>query len=673
MRLTWACWLLPAVFVLALVAPVHGQSFGFPWWRDPQFQKDLSLTADQASRVDGVFQSAVTVLRPKKEELDQQEAELSRLIAANADELIVTRQVDKVEAIRSNLNKMRTLMLLHMRQVLTPDQRVRLNKMHEQWEKDHAKPRGDNTVDVKGERDLMTRNGFNWMLAATLACASLAAPARAQAPAQQVSEARIRELIKQAAEKVANGSADVQQPAPNSGGAPGRRAHAGRCGEVRARSQPRHRRAAAESPDQRPRRPQDPVGLPPVAGVDAQPAVGVDAGQHDPGRQFDAGSSIVAGVTTFNGGIAQSVPWGGGNYVVDAEQQPPDHDQPEHAVQPVLQHAVDRAPTPSRCCADSAPTRPASRLASRSVNRDISDVQLRATITNTLSNVRDAYWDYVYAVQAVDVAQQSLTLAAQLVKDNQTRVEVGTMAPIDVVQAQSQAATAQQNLVAAQGTMRTTELALKRLIVGGAQDPNWNVQLNPVDRPDFRPEPIDLDAAVRRALARTHRPRHREDRHVKANDVTLKYLDEQLKPQADLVGRPTAWHRRRRHPARSRTASAVNAPIISTIPGGYGDALDFAVQQPALDRAGELLVSARHQLAGSVGGARQRAVESGAGAGQADRAAGRHRRDQRRRSTCSTASSACRRPRRPASWRRRRSRPSRASSKSACRPTTTSS
>jgi Spy/CpxP family protein refolding chaperone len=147
MKLTWACRLLPAVLVLALVAPIHGQSFGFPWWRDAQFQKDLSLTTDQASRIDGVYQSAVPNLRAKKEELDQQEAELSRLIAGNADELLVTRQVDRVETIRANLNKMRTLMLLHMRQVLTPDQRVRLNKMHEQWEKDHAKPpRGDNTA-----------------------------------------------------------------------------------------------------------------------------------------------------------------------------------------------------------------------------------------------------------------------------------------------------------------------------------------------------------------------------------------------------------------------------------------------------------------------------------------------------------------------------------------------
>jgi Spy/CpxP family protein refolding chaperone len=143
MKLTWAHRLLPAAFVLALAAQVHGQSFGFPWWRDTQFQKDLNLTTEQSTRIDGVFQSTVNLLRQKKVELDQQEAELSRLIAANADEGVVTRQVDKVEGIRANLNKMRTLMLLRMRQVLSPDQRVQLNKLHEQWEKDHRRPHGD--------------------------------------------------------------------------------------------------------------------------------------------------------------------------------------------------------------------------------------------------------------------------------------------------------------------------------------------------------------------------------------------------------------------------------------------------------------------------------------------------------------------------------------------------
>jgi Spy/CpxP family protein refolding chaperone len=135
--------LLPALMVLALAAPLRGQSFGFAWWKDAQFQKDLSLTSDQSARIDSVFQSAITQLRQKKVELDEQEAELSRLIAANADESVVTRQVDKVEGIRGTLNKGRTLMLLRMRQVLTPEQRVTLNKLHEQWDKDHRRAKGD--------------------------------------------------------------------------------------------------------------------------------------------------------------------------------------------------------------------------------------------------------------------------------------------------------------------------------------------------------------------------------------------------------------------------------------------------------------------------------------------------------------------------------------------------
>jgi len=143
MTLTWARRLLPALVLLALTAPVHGQSFRFPWWKDAQFTKDLSLTADQSARIDRVFQSTIALLRQKKEELDLQEAELSKLIAGNADESVVTRQVDKVEGIRASLNKTRTLMLLRMRQVLSPDQRIILNKLSEQWEQDHRRPHGD--------------------------------------------------------------------------------------------------------------------------------------------------------------------------------------------------------------------------------------------------------------------------------------------------------------------------------------------------------------------------------------------------------------------------------------------------------------------------------------------------------------------------------------------------
>ena len=137
-----ARWRFPAVAALLLVArtaPVRGQSFGFPWWRDAQFQRDLSLTADQSGRIDAVFQKNIPTLREKRAELDAQEEELSRMIAANADEASVIKQVDRVEAIRSHMNKMRTLMLLRMRQILSPEQRVKLNQKYEQWEKDHRR------------------------------------------------------------------------------------------------------------------------------------------------------------------------------------------------------------------------------------------------------------------------------------------------------------------------------------------------------------------------------------------------------------------------------------------------------------------------------------------------------------------------------------------------------
>src|SRR5438105_5723185 len=107
----WRAPSLVIVFLLVLAAEGRAQSFGFPWWRDAQFQRELSLTADQTTRIEALFQSSIGELRSKKSELDQLEDELSRLIAANGDETVVTRQVDKVEAIRSTLNKMRTLLL----------------------------------------------------------------------------------------------------------------------------------------------------------------------------------------------------------------------------------------------------------------------------------------------------------------------------------------------------------------------------------------------------------------------------------------------------------------------------------------------------------------------------------------------------------------------------------
>ena len=111
----------------------------FAWWRSEQYQKSLGLSTDQVNRLEAIFQNALPELRKGRDDLDRYEAELSRQIETGADEALVTRQLDKVEAIRSHVNKTRQLLLLHHRQVLTPEQRVKLA----QAERDRAgKPAG---------------------------------------------------------------------------------------------------------------------------------------------------------------------------------------------------------------------------------------------------------------------------------------------------------------------------------------------------------------------------------------------------------------------------------------------------------------------------------------------------------------------------------------------------
>jgi HAE1 family hydrophobic/amphiphilic exporter-1 len=114
---------------------------------------------------------------------------------------------------------------------------------------------------------------------------------------------------------------------------------------------------------------------------------------------------------------------------------------------------------------------------------------------------------------------------------------------------------------------------LKRLIVSGTQDPNWNATIDPVDRPEFRPETIDVEAAVRRALSqRTDLSIASKD--VQMNDVTLKYLNEQTKPQADLNATYGLSGIGGTQIQRSGTGIGGDGGVIqNVIPGGYGNAL----------------------------------------------------------------------------------------------------
>ena len=283
------------------------------------------------------------------------------------------------------------------------------------------------------------------------------------------------------------------------------------------------------------------------------------------------GATINNSTFLFNGGLAQDVPWGGGNFSATLDNRRSETSNRTATINPQYTPtwaAQYNQPLLRDFKID--PTR--QQILVTRINQNISDIQLRQTTMNTVANVRNAYWDYVFAVQSVEVARQSLLLAEELLRNNQMKVEIGTMAPIDVVQAQSQAALQRQVLVTAQGSRRTAEIALKRLIVNGTSDPLWSSTIEPVDRPDFRPEPIDLSAATQRALStRTDVLQARQT--LTANDVTLRLLNNQKLPQLDLQTRyaTTGIGGNR---LITQGTGVDRGEIIGVDPGGYLDALN---------------------------------------------------------------------------------------------------
>jgi len=417
------------------------------------------------------------------------------------------------------------------------------------------------------EINAMTWSGTQVLgLALTATVLGSAAPAHAQ-----LSEARIQELIQQAAAQVAQGSG--QTPGPST--APDTRRSMSLTLDdavklaldrnldiVVQRLNPEISDIAVSSIRA--------AYLPAVTTTLSTQSTTTPANSTLAGSN-QAGVPVVAGLTTWNGGVVQNVPWLGGSFNVALNNNKTTTTSLNTLYNPTYNTnwaGSYTQPLLRNLRIDSTRR----QLQVTRINRDISDVQLRATITNTVSNVRNAYWDYVYSTQAVDVAQESVTLADQLVKDNQTRVEVGTMAPIDVVQAQSQAATARQNLAVAIQARNTTELALKSLIVSGQQDDNWNAHLDAIDRPEFRPENVDVSAAVRRALSeRTDLAIARKN--TQSNDLTLRYLSDQLKPQADFVG-TYGWvglgGSQYTYPDGT---TGVNRVPNGSIPGGYSNSL----------------------------------------------------------------------------------------------------
>ena len=163
-----------------------------------------------------------------------------------------------------------------------------------------------------------------------------------------------------------------------------------------------------------------------------------------------------------------------------------------------------------------------------------SEQGLRLQLMQTITTVEDAYYDLIYQQENVIVQQKAVQLAEQLVTENKKRVEVGSMAPLDEQQAESQAATTEAALIAARAALAVQEHTLKQLI--SDEYSKWvNIGLKPTGTLTAPRQFFDLQDSWTKGLSQ--RPDLLQAKlDVARQGVVIKYDYNQLFPQLDLVG-----------------------------------------------------------------------------------------------------------------------------------------
>ena len=169
-------------------------------------------------------------------------------------------------------------------------------------------------------------------------------------------------------------------------------------------------------------------------------------------------------------------------------------------------------------------------------DREISDVAFRLQITTTVDQIENMYWDLVYAYENVRVQKEQLAFAQRTLSDTQKQVDIGTLAPIEVVRAQSTVASDQQTLTVALTNLQLQQLLMKNALSRTLVDPVLaDADVIPTSTMELSTqEPvIPTQDLVNDALA--HRPELAEQRiNLTNTEISNKAIRSALLPTVDL-------------------------------------------------------------------------------------------------------------------------------------------
>ena len=208
-------------------------------------------------------------------------------------------------------------------------------------------------------------------------------------------------------------------------------------------------------------------------------------------------------------------------------------------------------------------------------NREIVDIAFRQQIIFTTTQIENLYWNLVSAYEDLTAKQRALALAQQLEANNRRQLQVGTLAQIDVVNAQAQVASAEQDIIISQTNLQLQELLMKNAITKHENDPALvAAAVVPTDRMQLPPvEPVEpIQELIQEALQR--RPELAQARI----DLTNRRISENsarnaMLPALDLVA----------NYGGSGLAGLVNPsapPSTATFPVGFTDAFTSMNEHP---------------------------------------------------------------------------------------------
>src|SRR5208282_4250149 len=226
-------------------------------------------------------------------------------------------------------------------------------------------------------------------------------------------------------------------------------------------------------------------------------------------------------------------------------------------------------------------------------NREISDVAFRLQITTTVDQIENMYWDLVFAYENVRVQKEQLAFAQKTLSDNQKQVEIGTLAPIEVVRAQSTVASNQQTLTVALTNLQLQQLLMKNALSRTLVDPALaDAEVIPTSTMELPAQElvIPIQDLVNDALA--HRPELAEQRiNLSNTEISNKAIRSALLPSLDLFayyggsgvgGSQNIGYVCLTEPTFCEVPG--EPAYVSVPPTGYGDTLNQLINSTAPDK-----------------------------------------------------------------------------------------